>query len=325
MATAPLPSALEVRLAALAARVRVHRVVRGASGLAVAALFGALALIALDAAFGLSVTSRCLLQVGWLGMVGVLGWRWVARPWRDDVPLPEVARHLERQFPGLGERLITVVELRDAAGPEHGSPHLIESLAHDTEVRTRSMNFAEAAPIRPVVWLAGAAGFVVVASLVATIAVPGSGERLRRVGLPWHRPAVVVPYRVVVSSGNPVVKRGDPVTLTGYVERTDLKGDVPDAALLVVRDAAGSLERKLPMAGDGAGAFHVTRPGVAGDFEYRVQVGPALSDWHTVLAADPVELTDQTTAEIAPPRYATTTPKKSVPVQGKARHHQGHR
>ncbi|HUR53611.1 MAG TPA: hypothetical protein VMZ71_05750, partial [Gemmataceae bacterium] len=210
--------------------------------------------------------------------------------------------------------LLTVVELRDAAGPEHGSPHLISSLANETEARTRSMDFAEAAPSRPVARLAGAAGFVVLGSLMAAAAVPGSGERLRRVGLPWHRPAVVVAYRVVVSSGNPVVKRGDPVTLTGYVERTDPRAAVPEAALLVFRDGAGSTERKLPMAGDGSGAFHVTRPSVSGDFEYRVEVGHAASDWHTVLAADPVELTDQTTAEINPPTYATTTPKKSVPA-----------
>jgi hypothetical protein len=312
MATAPLPAALEARLTALAARVRVHRVVRGASCLAVAALAGGVALVALDSLFTLSVVVRCTLQLAWLGGVGYLAWRWVGRPYRDEVPLPEVARHLERQFPGLGERLLTVVELRDAAGPENGSPHLIHSLANETEARTRSLDFAAAAPVRPVARLAGAAGAVVLVALAAAVAVPGAGERLRRVGLPWHRPAAGVTFRVVVSSGNPVVKRGDPVTLTGYVERIDPKAVAPEAALLVFRDGAGSAERKLPMAGDGAGAFHVTRPNVTGDFEYRVEVGSAASDWHTVVVADPVQLTDQTTAHISPPAYATTVPKKSV-------------
>jgi hypothetical protein len=310
MATAPLPRELEDRLTALAARVRTHRIVRGASWLAVASLGSALVLITLDAAFALSIVARCLLQVAWLGSIGFLAWRWVARPWREEISLPEVARHLERQFPGLGERLLTVVELRGSPGPEHGSPHLIGSLAHETEARTRSMDFAEAAPSRPVTRLAGAVGFVVLTALVAAVVVPGSGDRLRRVGLPWHRPAVVVPYRVVASSGNPVVKRGDPVTLTGYVERTDPKAAVPEAALLVFRDGAGSTERKLPMVGDGAGALDVTRPSVGGDFEYRVEVGPAASEWLSVLAADPVE----TTAEITPPPYATTTPKKTLPA-----------
>lgn len=309
MASAPLPTALEVRLAALAARVRLHRVVRGLSWLAVAALASALVVVALDSLFALSVASRCVLQLAWLVGVGVVAWRWAGRPWRDEVPLTEVAGQLERQFPGLGERLLTVVELRDAAGPENGSPHLISSLATETEARTRTMDFAEAAPVRPVARLAAVAGGVVAVAVLAALAVPGAGERLRRVGLPWHRPAAVVPYRVVVSSGNPVVKRGEAVTLTGYVERTDAKATVPEAALLVVLESGR--ERKWPMAGDAAGAFHVTRPNVTGDFEYRVEVGPAASDWHAVLVADPVQITEHTTAEVSPPPYASI-PKRTV-------------
>ena len=38
--------------------------------------------------------------------------------------------------------------------------------------------------------------------------------------MPWFRPAVVVPFRVVVTSGDPVVRRGGPVTLTAYLEPT---------------------------------------------------------------------------------------------------------
>ena len=314
MATAPLPPALEDRLTALAARVRRHRVARGVSRLAVAALAGAVALVALDALLGLSVAARCVLQAAWLGGVGWLAWAWVGRAWRYEVPLTEVAEHLERQFPGLGERLLTVVELRDAAGPEHGSPDLIQCLTNETEARTRSMDFAAAAPVRPVVRVAGLAGLGVLAAVVAAAAVPGSGERLRRVGLPWHRPGGFAAYRVVVSSGNPVVKRGDPVTLTGYVERTDPKAGVPETALVVFRGGAGSAERKLPMAGDGAGAFHVTRPSVTGDFEYRVEVGAGASDWHAVVVADPVQLAETTTVEITPPAYAASLPKKSVPA-----------
>src|SRR5207245_2634851 len=79
---------------------------------------------------------------------------------------------------------------------------------------------------------------------------------------------------------------------------------LPESAVLVVRDGPGSVERKLPMTGDGSAAFHVTRPGVTADFEYRVDAGPAASDWHAVAVADPVELTEQSAAEVAPPAYA---------------------
>jgi hypothetical protein len=304
MASAPLPPALATRLAALADRVRRLRVARGACWLVVAALLSGAAVVLLDALLGLSVTARCLLQLGWLAGTALLAWRLVARPWRAAIPLEGIARQIEEQFPGLGERLLSVVELRDAAEPANGSPQLIASLARETELRTRSMDFAEAAPVRPVAWLAGAAGGAFLLAALFAAVVPGSGERLRRVAVPWYRPPQVVPFRVVVTSGEPVVRRGDPVTLSAYLERADPHAPLPDAAVLVFRDGPGSAERKLPMTGNGSAAFHVTRPGVAADFEYRVEAGPAVSDWHAVAVADPVELTEQSAADVSPPAYA---------------------
>jgi hypothetical protein len=304
MASAPLPSALAARLAALAGRVRRLRVARGACWLAVAALLGGTAVVVLDAALGLSVLARCLLQLGWLAGTALLAWRLVARPWRSEIPLEDIARQIEDQFPGLGERLLSVVELRNAAEPANGSPQLIASLARETELRTRSMDFMQAAPARPVAWLAGSAGAVFVLALLFAVVIPGSGERLRRVAVPWYRPPQVVPFRVVVTSGDPVVRRGDPVTLSAYLERTDPHAPLPESAVLVFRDSPGSAERKLPMTGDGSAAFHVTRPNVAADFEYRVDAGAASSEWHAVAVADPVELTEQSAADISPPAYA---------------------
>jgi hypothetical protein len=306
MATVSLPPALEARLAAVAARVRRLRVVRGASWVAVAGLLAGVVLVLLDAAIGLPVLARCLLQLAWLGLVGVLAWRLVVRPWREEVPLEEVARRVERQFPGLGERLLTVVSLRERTGPAHGSPHLVASLARETEQHTRGLDFAAAVPVRPVARLAAGAAALLLLCVASVAVMPNPGERLRRVGLPWYRPTAVAPYRVVVSSGSPVVRRGDPVTLTAYLDRTDPAAAVPDSAVLVFGDG-----RRLPMTGDGSAAFHVTLPGVADDFEYRVEVGPAASDRFTVLVADPVELADGTTAEIVPPAYAAS----SVPTR----------
>src|SRR5439155_5839200 len=124
-------------------------------------------------------------------------WRLVVRPWREEVPLEEIARQVERRFPGLGERLLTVVSLRDRTGPAHGSPQLVASLARETEQHTRGLDFAAAAPVRPAARLAAVAGVVFLLSVVSAAVVPGSGERLRRVGLPWYRPTAVAPYRVV--------------------------------------------------------------------------------------------------------------------------------
>ena len=303
MAAPTLPPALHARLDALALRVRRLRVARGACWLAVAVLLSAAGIVLLDAAVKLSVAARCLLEAAWLASASGLAWWLVARPWRADVPLDEIARRIESQFPGLGERLLTVVSLRDDADPANGSPRLIAGLARDTELRTRELDFTRAAPTRPVAWLAAAAGVVFVAALVSAAVMPGSGEQLRRVGLPWHRPAAVAPFRIHVSSGDPVVRRGDPVTLSAYAERAEPGAILPVSAVLVFREPGGE-ERRLPMAGDESAAFHLTRPHVAADFEYRIESGPVASEWHSVLVADPVEVTEQTAIEIAAPAYA---------------------
>src|SRR5947208_16930308 len=124
MAAAPLPPALEARLVGLAARVHRLRVAGGACRLVVALVASAALLVALDAAFRLPVAARCVLAAVWVGLAGWFTWVLFLRPWRDEVALGEVAARLERHYPQLGERLLTVVELRDGAGPANGSPHL---------------------------------------------------------------------------------------------------------------------------------------------------------------------------------------------------------
>ncbi|MBY0513626.1 MAG: DUF4175 domain-containing protein, partial [Gemmataceae bacterium] len=121
---------------------------------------------------------------------------------------------------------------------------------------------------------------------------------------------------MVVTSGNPVVRRAAAVTLTAYLERTDPAAPLPDEAVLVYRIGAGE-DHRLPMAGDGAAAFHLTLPAVADDLEYRVEVGSAVSPTYTVLVADPVELEDSTTTAITPPAYAAAVvPPRSSPGVG---------
>ncbi len=159
---------------------------------------------------------------------------------------------------------------------------------------------------------AAAAALSLVACLLAGTFVPGAPEHLRRVAFPWQRPAAS-PYRVVVTSGDPVVRRGGSVTLTAYVEKIDPAAPTPGAAVLVYRDSSGASERQLPMTGDANAAFHVTRAGIQADFEYRVEVGGTASEWFTVAALDPVELADGSVTEIAAPRYAPVAPKRVVP------------
>jgi hypothetical protein len=163
-----------------------------------------------------------------------------------------------------------------------------------------------------------AATLALAASLLAATLVPGVGEHIRRVALPWSRPAAA-PYRVVVTSGEPVVRRGGPVTLSAYADKIDQSAPTPDAATLVCRDRGGN-ESRFPMTGDASGAFHASRATVVTDFEYRIEIGTATSDWLTVFAVDAADATPESSIEVSAPKYAPATTKRTfrgfVPFEG---------
>ena len=184
-------------------------------------------------------------------------------------------------------------------------------MAEDTARRTNGIDLTHAVSLQPLVWAAGAVVVVLAAAVSAVALVPGSGDRLRRVATPWHRPDSAA-FRIVVTSGEAVVRRGVPVTLTAYAEKTTPTATLPADAEIVFRTGPDAPETRLPMTGDGAGAFHFTRPNATADFEYRVAIGATTSDWFRVTVLDAVELADGTRAEIAPPAYATTRPTRTL-------------
>ncbi len=310
MPAAPLPPVLEAKLSDLAAGVRRLRVARGLGWLTLTMFGGAGLAIGLDAAFDLPGWVRGLMLVGWLAAAGLVAWRLVVRPWREPVPAAGLAALVERYFPGLSERLTTLVELHERIEPGNGSRGLVGVLARETDQRTRRLDFSRAAPAGPAVSVAALAAVAAVAVLAPLALVGGSGERVRRFALPWYHPPVDVPYRIIVSSGDPVVRRGESVTLSAYLEPTRPGAALPASAALVVRGPGSQAERKLPMAGGEGAAFHLTRPGVADDFEYCVEAGPARSEWHAVFAADPVALADGTSLTVHPPAYAAGVVKE---------------
>jgi hypothetical protein len=242
-------------------RIQRMRVARGACWVIVAAALGAVALVLLDAAVHLPGWVRGLGLATWLTGTGVLAWRFVVRPWREEPQADETPPTAAQELPG---------------------------------------NLSAAA----------AAALSLVGCLLAGTFVPGAPEHLRRVAFPWQK-AAAAQYRVVVTSGEPVVRRGGSVTLTAYVEKLDSAAR-PASATLVCRDIAGAAERQWPMNSDGNAAFHVTRTAPS-NFEYRVEVGGATSEWLSVTALDPVELAEGSTIAILPPKYAPNAPKRVVP------------
>ena len=184
----------------------------------------------------------------------------------------------------------------------------------DTARRTKTLSISHRAiPVNQIARHAAVAVTALCAVIATVTLVPGSGERIRRVALPWHRSAPAA-FRVVVRSGEQVVKRGDPVTLSAYAERitSGNGGATPPDATLILRDGPESPETRTAMIGEG-GVFHITLPPVVVDFDYCVEIGPNRSEWFRVTALDAVELTEGTRVEITSPAY-TKRPKHALAV-----------
>lgn len=307
MPAIPLPVGIEEKLDEVAVEVRRLRVLRGVSWFAAVLFTLPVALVVLDAALDLAAPLRGLLLTGGLVVLAAAFWLLVLRRSRGPVPPEQLAAAVEEHHPNLAERLRTLVELSEHAEPGNGSKAMIGLLAKETEKRAKRLNFLAAAPIGFSLRLAVFAVLIALVAISPLFLVKGTTERVRRALLPWWTPPIDVPYAVRVSSGDPVVKRGEPVTLSAYLERTKPAGDLPTDATLVVRTPGQKDEKRLPMSGDDKAAFTVTRPKVEADFEYRVESGPAASEWHTVAAVDAVEVADGTTITITAPAYARDT------------------
>ncbi len=158
---------------------------------------------------------------------------------------------------------------------------------------------------------ASAASLALGTCLLAAAFLPGAIDHLRRVAIPWHRPASSQ-YQIVVTSGDPIVRRGFTVTLTGYAKKTDSGAPALTAATLLCRDVGGTAEHRIPMTVDGNATFHITRV-VTDDFVYRIEAGGGVSDWFTVAALDPADIAEGSVTEVLPPKYAPNGTKSVRP------------
>ena len=237
MPAVPLPPGLDEKLSELAVEIRRLRVIRGASWLALALFALPVAAIAVDSSVAMPRYARILLFAGWTALGALAAWVFVYRRVTGDVPPAELAAAIEEKYPSLSERLRTLVELSERAEPGNGSKALIAVLARETEKRTHKLNFFRAAPTGR-------------SFRAAAIALAFGGVAVALIFfVRWYTPPVEAAYTVAVSSGDPVVKRGEPVTLTAFLKKTKPTAVLPEVAVLVFREPGATAEKKLPMAG----------------------------------------------------------------------------
>lgn len=312
MPAAKLPKKLHARLDYLADRVRKVRFLRAIGRatflLPVVAFVG----ILLDAYLLLPTWMRLGMFAGWL-LLAVREVRNLIRSRSAPVDLEAVASAVEEEFPRLAERLTTAVELAECNDESNGAPALIDEVIKDADSRARKLDLAAAFPTGGVVGGYVTAVVLLLALLAPAFVVPRGGEFVRRFFLPWYTPTKTVPYKVVVTSGDPAVKRGDPVALTAYVEAMKPDAMLPTSATAII--LANGKEERLAMATDEPNVWHVRRLAADVDFDYRVEAGGAVSDTYHVNVVEPITLANAR-IRIQPPAYAQLGREPAQPIEG---------
>ena len=319
--TAALTPSLRSRLAAVARRVRILRVVRGLSLVALALLLtGGTALLA-DYLVALPAAVRLALFGGWVILgVGTL-FVGLVLPLSRRLGAADLAAVVEQKYPELAERLTTTVELAQTGGRYHGSRALVALLVSDTAQRTSRLDFLPAVSARAALALGSAALAVFVLVLTPGVVWPGQYARLsERFFCAWRFPKAVAPYDLEVTSGDVLAARGRPAMFSVRLVPHHDGAKLPPRCTLVLTDADGR-ESRLPMvappqpsepsaqaaARSGTDAFSLSHK-VTGDGSYRVEAGDAVSDTFRIRTVVPVELAeDSPSITITPPPYARDT------------------
>lgn len=303
---APIP-ALERPFAEIRSRLRLRRTVHGTVLAMLLIVSLAAAGCAMDVVFELPRLMRCMLFILWLYYSTLIVRRHILNPWRATLPEPEIAKAIEEHYPAFSERLITL------ASEPTGSPHLIAQLGRESERRSRTIQSKVAAPGTSLVRDGLFAAILLIVVTTAIALLPGGAERTRRFVVPWYEPGRARDFQIVVTSGEPVVRRGDTVSLTAYLERLKAHANYPPTIDLLVRE--GEKETIIPMAGDDRGVYVFTKPNVRDEFQYRVRLRSESGDWLTVRVGDAVDLTDASSIVIQPPPYAQSA-TRTIPGFG---------
>jgi hypothetical protein len=173
MATAhTLPASLQYKLSSLSTRVRFLRSLRGVSLLVITlVVITALAFLA-DHLFDLPILSRVIILAA-AALAGVAAlYAGLVLPFFRGIDAEDLAAAVEKQYPELGERLTTSVELAEHRQACHGATPLVGMLIAETEDQTRCLDFHRAVSARRTRHIATVAALLLLAFLLPAIMLP---------------------------------------------------------------------------------------------------------------------------------------------------------
>lgn len=179
---------LQTRIRQLRARARHAVWLHGASWL-VAVLLGAALLLGLfDWALHVdSDASRFLLVLTALIGLGVLAWRVLVRPLRQQLSDVAVALKIERRYPGLHDSLASTVQFSEShRDPRFGSPELQQRVIEQTESKLQGLDLDDVIETRDVRLASFAAiGVCLLVAVVAGLRPLEASIALRRMVFPF--------------------------------------------------------------------------------------------------------------------------------------------
>jgi hypothetical protein len=307
-----LPAGLQSKLDVLARRSNRIRWLRGTSLTVLVIVLGAGLLLLLDALLEMPSAARWILGPAWVIAVILVVRSRLLRPISRSVPAPALAAAVEEEYPRLGERLTSAVELADA-DEYHGSPAFVRILMREADQKARTLDFSRAAPRNVAEWLTAAAVAAVFVVISPLLFVPDYYLGLtRRLFMPWDRRPAVVPYRVDTAPGDGYAARGRPVTISARLVPIRDRATLPDVCTLIV-DGDNGKPLRLRMAADAESHAFAFRLGeLKGNLRFHVEAGPIQTERRTIIAVEPVELAGGPTVTLTPPVYAKSIAAQKV-------------
>jgi hypothetical protein len=262
-----------------------------------------IALFAADAMFGMRTLGlRIVFAVFSTAAITLLAVD--AAVWAKRLDLVGIAHVLEKRYPDLAERLVTLVQ-----GP-HTESMFTPLLREETTRLLASVDAAQACPLAKERTLWMRTGVLLCGALMALYFVPGFGGFAYRFLAAWATP--LVPYAIDVAHGNGYALRGGNYTVEARIRIIDENVAPPTACELVAIDAGG-IERVLAMNAAGTGHFTVALDDLQTSLTCSVRAGDIASEEFEVRLIDAPTFAKPPALFAKPPRYiAETGPRANL-------------
>ena len=212
-----------------------------------------------------------------------------------------LAHLLEKRYPELAERLVTLVQLETG----EASSSFVPLLRAETQQRLTDVDPTEACPLGSErrTWLR-TVGFLAIL-FVGLSFIPAFAPFTQRLFSVWT--TLLVPFTIEVAQGNGYALRGGSYLIEAKVRRLDEQVDTPAERELVCEDEAGSMT-SIPMQSVSNSTFTLQLENLRQPLRCQVKAGEVVSAWFDVRLIDAPVFVVKPGMLVTPPKYAGNLP-----------------